>query len=1095
MTAPDLIAEDFSKFYGTSDQLTATLKDGDDALVGYLITFTINGVDYDKTTDANGVASLNVNLLPGSYSTTVSFDGDSDYDAVSETITVTVIGKYTTSISASDYTKVYGESGQLVCRLVHNSNGVSGKPVDFTVNSVKYTKTTDSDGYARLNINLPVGNYSTSLAFNGDDHYKPSSKTVNVKVMSGTVLGTSDFKKRHSEAKQFQCSVKNTYGEPLTGNISFLVNGVTYNKPIENGVASLTIRLPEGKYKITSTFSGDADNTSAKVENNIIVIPDADPITTVENGLTVPPDERGFMESKIFVRQYTPEFMKEGYYLNPAPDWTLEKNLQNPIQFTSYEITETDPRVKTAKFTTPQYFDLTNGVIAVLISSPYHENFAGIILKIDYDKSTKLYTYQCQDGRREYISKSLLRTSGTAVNAYEILEALLVFPQFPKGSSSIPISEELRQKHQIALSGLRPIDDYNIKLSPVSTPINNLKNTYPKILSYDTIMDKIMNVAHVGQTPIDVHFTTDLRCQIEPVDLDRWVKEGLKLVHSDLVHYKYKFDTTNIITRVSVKDNKGDISTDYQDWNELRWYFGQIRTIIDPVTTTSNTSNTQTTTTSSSGSGSSIMSGKKTFVIGCDGGTSTARIREAINALTARGHTCINVGQGPSSMVRYGLKAASKGKIGVFICNGIDGGALYDFVQPYYHFDHVIIVFESQKATTDKWLTCNGMKNTKLYIDPRQGYSAVVYRSGVENYTAYQWCQKYPKLHYVCGPLGCSWSDVLNNFVNGKFGSDGASTTTTTSTNASSSTTQTVNELQTYEKALEEVTKSIRDLLSFEIRVPLNNTLFKNLHTNQMLHTELPPDFKLINLEKIFKIMGSYKVSRGVPYVEHRWYVEKVNIKHDSNGLFADITLNPFPSSYSVYANALTKYAEAYDQAFNSSSNTVSTNGTTLTGTGTGLGNPLLGNDCTSTNSMCAMGGGKFGNSGHGKNFDKAAQKGYAKQGANYYNWARQYSNVKDLLHALASKFRYSRYSGNRTCPQGVFNTGTIRANCYDACRLVKVCCDACGFPCVIVVGTIYEGGHGWNAVKYNGTWYTFDLCYTSKTYSSSGTNSFRSVW
>ena len=31
-----------------------------------------------------------------------------------------------------------------------------------------------------------------------------------------------------------------------------------------------------------------------------------------------------------------------------------------------------------------------------------------------------MYTYQCQDGRREYISKTLLKTSGGVVNAYDI---------------------------------------------------------------------------------------------------------------------------------------------------------------------------------------------------------------------------------------------------------------------------------------------------------------------------------------------------------------------------------------------------------------------------------------------------------------------------------------------------------------------------------------------------------------------------------------------------------------------------------------------------------------------------------------------------
>jgi hypothetical protein len=46
------------------------------------------------------------------------------------------------------------------------------------------------------------------------------------------------------------------------------------------------------------------------------------------------------------------------------------------IYWSKYEIKETDMRQETASFTSPQYFDLTTGVFCVLISSPYHKNFA-----------------------------------------------------------------------------------------------------------------------------------------------------------------------------------------------------------------------------------------------------------------------------------------------------------------------------------------------------------------------------------------------------------------------------------------------------------------------------------------------------------------------------------------------------------------------------------------------------------------------------------------------------------------------------------------------------------------------------------------------
>lgn len=1002
------------------------------------------------------------------------------------------------NLIANDFTKVHGTPDQLTATLKDGNTPLVGSIITFTINGVSYHRETDVTGTARLNINLDVGVFPCNVLYAGSiGRYDSASKDITVTVLSRTRLYTEDMQKKSSETKQFICKVRNgeTDYNIVSGNITFKVNGVTYIRSIKNGIAKLNIRLKTGTFTITSTYNREGLQASETVTNKIIVTPDIADVTLKENLVTTPPSNRGFMESKIFVKQYNPEYMKEGNKLNLAPEWTLQSNLSNPIEFTSYEITETDPRVKTARFTTPEYFDLTNGQLAVLISSPYHENFGGLILKIEYDKSTKLYTYQCQDGRRQYISKAKLVTNGTA-NAYDILENLLVYRQFYQGTLSIPIPEDVRQRQYKILSGLRPIEDYNIMLSPIIGPENNLKNTYPEILSYDTLMDKIMNIAHTGQTPIDVYFTTDMTCQIEPIDINTWINTGLRLVHSDLSQYKYSFDTTNIITRVSVKNNTSDMS-DYQDWNELRFYFGQNRTIIDPATTQTSTASSNT---GGSNVGSGLMSGKKTFVVGADNinGRERSYINTVISKLQSAGHSTVNVGVGPSVVQNYGLKSASKGKIAVFIVGGSDAGTYSDFVaglkRGYYHYDHAIFFFASNTATTDKWLTCNGLANTKLVRAHDDNFSRGTIPAVGK--TAKQYFSENSKyISYVCGPKGCTFDSVATKLVNGNFGSDGVATNTVNITNTNSTTI--VDTISTYNKVLEEVTKSIRDLLSFEIRVPLNSTLFKDLHTNQMLFTELPREFKLGNLEKIFKILPSFKVNRGVPYQENRWYVEGVKTKMDSSGLFADITLNPFPSSYSVYANAVKSYADAYNQAFNSSSNITSSNGNTVLNNGTGLGSPLLGNDCTSTNSMRAMSGGGYGNSGHGKNFDSAAQRGYAVKDANYYTWARQYSNVKDLLHALASKHREQHpiYFGNKKCPQKLFNSGTIYSNCYDGCRLVKVCCDACGFPCVIITGNIWGWSHGWNAVKYNGTWYTFDLLFVSKGNSTKGTNSFRSVW
>ena len=71
------------------------------------------------------------------------------------------------------------------------------------------------------------------------------------------------------------------------------------------------------------------------------------------------------------------------------------------LKFTKFQIKETDLRVKTATFSSPTYVDLTTGQYCILLLSPYHENFGGVILSVEYDEDNDLYNYQCQDWSRQ----------------------------------------------------------------------------------------------------------------------------------------------------------------------------------------------------------------------------------------------------------------------------------------------------------------------------------------------------------------------------------------------------------------------------------------------------------------------------------------------------------------------------------------------------------------------------------------------------------------------------------------------------------------------------------------------------------------------
>lgn len=65
---PVITASDLTKVYGTPDPFVAKLVDGQGRpYSGKTVTFNINGVIYAKTTDSEGLAKLNIALMPGEY--------------------------------------------------------------------------------------------------------------------------------------------------------------------------------------------------------------------------------------------------------------------------------------------------------------------------------------------------------------------------------------------------------------------------------------------------------------------------------------------------------------------------------------------------------------------------------------------------------------------------------------------------------------------------------------------------------------------------------------------------------------------------------------------------------------------------------------------------------------------------------------------------------------------------------------------------------------------------------------------------------------------------------------------------------------------
>ena len=160
---------DITKYYRNATQYTLKLikPDGSTAGAGEKVTFNINGVYYERTTNNQGIAKMNINLNPGDYIITAEYAGCK----VSNNI------KVLPTIIAHDLTKKYGVSNPFTATLLDGTGKpLANEKITFNINGVFYTRTTNTDGIAKLNINLQQGEYIIT------SQYKDATTSNTVKV-------------------------------------------------------------------------------------------------------------------------------------------------------------------------------------------------------------------------------------------------------------------------------------------------------------------------------------------------------------------------------------------------------------------------------------------------------------------------------------------------------------------------------------------------------------------------------------------------------------------------------------------------------------------------------------------------------------------------------------------------------------------------------------------------------------------------------------------------------------------------------------------------------------------------------------------------
>ncbi len=247
-TKTTLTMDNLVKYFNGPQKLMAKLVDGfGNPIANATVYFTINGKVYARITDENGTASIAIRLLPGEYKVSALFNGTDDYDVAA--VNASVLVKNT--ILGNDTTLYFRNGTQYVAKFLDsNGKALANTDVKFNINGVFYTRVTDENGMARLNIRLDPASYIITAYNPVTGEQKANEVTVLPRIIA------EDLSMKYLDGSSFNATLVDGQGKAVAGvNITFNVNGVFYHRTTDaNGVARLNIRLMPGDYIITSTY-------------------------------------------------------------------------------------------------------------------------------------------------------------------------------------------------------------------------------------------------------------------------------------------------------------------------------------------------------------------------------------------------------------------------------------------------------------------------------------------------------------------------------------------------------------------------------------------------------------------------------------------------------------------------------------------------------------------------------------------------------------------------------------------------------------------------------------------------------------------------
>ena len=188
--------------YGFNAPFKLLVKSGKIPLEKIYVYFNINGKNYKKLTNKQGIVSISIKLNVGNYTIKYSIKKQDDLNGKSKSAKIQVKYRKSSVITwKSDVNSYKGPQKYALLLTDLNNKPLVKKVVHLTVKSKTYSATTTVTGHAYFNILVPLGNHKVSFKFKGDNSYNSCKGSVVVSILKKVNSGFGYWVKKEQFAQ------------------------------------------------------------------------------------------------------------------------------------------------------------------------------------------------------------------------------------------------------------------------------------------------------------------------------------------------------------------------------------------------------------------------------------------------------------------------------------------------------------------------------------------------------------------------------------------------------------------------------------------------------------------------------------------------------------------------------------------------------------------------------------------------------------------------------------------------------------------------------------------------------------------------------